>query len=127
MDDKTTPLEAGLAWTVKFNKPDFRGREALLKQKIEGPKKLLALLVLDTMDTLPAAGATVRADGRVVGRVTSAEFGYSVERALVFAKLDTQASTDGTVIEVEAPNGLWLTGFVSNKPPYDPTGLKVRS
>ena len=34
-----SPLEAGLGYFVKFDKGDFIGREALLKQKQEGPRK----------------------------------------------------------------------------------------
>ena len=34
--DGVTPLEAGLGWTVKYDKGDFVGREALLRQRQEG-------------------------------------------------------------------------------------------
>ena len=33
LDDKTTPLEAGLAWVTKFSKPNFMGRDILMRQK----------------------------------------------------------------------------------------------
>ena len=42
MDETTTPLEAGLGWITKFDKGDFRGRDALVKQKAAGlPKKIV--------------------------------------------------------------------------------------
>jgi len=41
MDGTTTLLEAGLGWIVKFDKGDFIGRDALLKQKQEGVKRRL--------------------------------------------------------------------------------------
>ncbi|MDD5594375.1 MAG: glycine cleavage system aminomethyltransferase GcvT, partial [Candidatus Margulisbacteria bacterium] len=40
-DEETTPLEAGYGWAVKFDKGDFIGREALLKEKNEGLRKKL--------------------------------------------------------------------------------------
>ncbi len=39
IDETTTPLEAGLSWTVKLEAGDFIGREALLKQKAEKVKR----------------------------------------------------------------------------------------
>ncbi len=36
-----SPLEAGLGWIVKFDKPSFIGREALAKQKADGVKRKL--------------------------------------------------------------------------------------
>ena len=37
-NDTTTPLEAGLAWTIKFDKPQFTGKEALERQRSAGPR-----------------------------------------------------------------------------------------
>lgn len=41
IDESTTPLEASLSWTVKFEKEDFIGKAALLKQKEQGLEKIL--------------------------------------------------------------------------------------
>lgn len=41
LDEETTPLEAGLGWLVKLERGDFVGREALLRQKEEGPGRRL--------------------------------------------------------------------------------------
>ena len=41
IDASITPLEADLAWIVKFDKGDFMGREALIKQKRKGIKRKL--------------------------------------------------------------------------------------
>src|SRR5262245_3262739 len=41
IDEKTTPLEAGLAWVVKAGKGDFIGHEALVRQKAEGLRRRL--------------------------------------------------------------------------------------
>src|SRR5207245_3148038 len=47
IDDTTTPLEAGLAWTVKLAKGDFLGRDVMLKQKAEGLSRRLVGFQLD--------------------------------------------------------------------------------
>jgi aminomethyltransferase len=41
LDEQTNPLEAGLGWTIKLNKDNFIGRDALLKVKEQGPKRKL--------------------------------------------------------------------------------------
>ncbi len=41
IDDSTDPLEAGLGWTVKLDKPHFVGKEALLRIKAEGLRRTL--------------------------------------------------------------------------------------
>jgi aminomethyltransferase len=48
LNEQTNPLEAGLGWTVKFNKGDFIGRDALLKIKEQGlERKLIGVEMLD--------------------------------------------------------------------------------
>ncbi|MCP4604792.1 MAG: glycine cleavage system aminomethyltransferase GcvT [Proteobacteria bacterium] len=42
IDETTTPLEAGLSWTVKLDAGDFIGRDALVKQKQEKTSRYLA-------------------------------------------------------------------------------------
>lgn len=49
LDTFTTPLECGRTWRVKFNK-NFIGRDALLKQKEEGIKKMYIQLLLNDHD-----------------------------------------------------------------------------
>ena len=71
IDARTTPLEARLGWVAAFAKGDFLGRNALLKEKLEGSSRLL--VGFEMVDrALPRAGyAIVDADGSALGRVTS--------------------------------------------------------
>src|SRR5216683_2014967 len=78
-----TPLEAGLLYTVKFDKGDFVGREALLKQRKSGAKKRLAILVLDDPAVFPWGGEPVLRDGAPVGEVSSAGYSRKLGRAIV--------------------------------------------
>jgi glycine cleavage system aminomethyltransferase T/glycine/D-amino acid oxidase-like deaminating enzyme len=78
-----TPLEAGLLYTVKFDKGDFIGREALLKQRERGAKKRLTILVLDDPAAFPWGGEPVLRDGAPVGEVTSSGYSRKLGRAIV--------------------------------------------
>src|SRR5258708_17100281 len=81
IDDVTTPLEAGLGWTVKLAKGDFHGRGVMEKQKSEGLKRRLVGFQLDGRRG-PRHGMTIRAEGRDVGVVTRRTFRPSLERPL---------------------------------------------
>jgi glycine cleavage system aminomethyltransferase T/glycine/D-amino acid oxidase-like deaminating enzyme len=80
-----TPLEAGLLYTVKFDKDDFIGRDALLAQREKGPRKRLAILALDDSDAFPWGGEPVLRDGVPVGEVTSAGYSVTLGRAVIMA------------------------------------------
>ena len=71
-----------LAW-LHLQK-DFIGREALLKQKEEGVKQMLVQLVVGNHDVeydlLPWGGEPIYRDNVYVGRVTTACYGFSMER-----------------------------------------------
>jgi len=80
-----TPLEAGLARAVAFDKPvPFIGRDALLAQQAAGLHKRLVQLVLDDPAAFPWGGEPVRMAGRPVGEITSAGYSRSLGRAVAF-------------------------------------------
>jgi glycine cleavage system aminomethyltransferase T/glycine/D-amino acid oxidase-like deaminating enzyme len=78
-----TPLEAGLLHSVKFDKGDFIGRDALLKQRDSGARKRLAMLVLDDPEAFPWGGEPVLRNGAPVGEVTSSGYSRKLGRAIV--------------------------------------------
>lgn len=77
IDETTTPLEAGIGWTVKFGKGDFIGREALLRQREEGLARRLVPFVMEEKG-IPRQGYRLLKDGQVVGHVTSGAFSPSL-------------------------------------------------
>jgi glycine cleavage system T protein (aminomethyltransferase) len=95
IDDTTSPLEAGLGWTVKLDKGEFIGREAMLREKERGLARKLVGLVGEGR-RVPRHGMTLEVDGRVVGQVTSGAHSPSLDRPIAmgyvetaYAKLDT--------------------------------------
>lgn len=84
--DADTPIEAGLAFTVAWDKPGgFLGREALLAQRECGPTRRLALLQLDDPDALLVHDEPVWCDGQRVGYVTSSAWGHTCGASIAFA------------------------------------------
>jgi 4-methylaminobutanoate oxidase (formaldehyde-forming) len=78
-----TPLEAGLAFAVAFDKKaDFIGREALLRQREAGIRRRLLSFMLDDPGRLLFHDEPIYGDGKVVGRITSGAFGHTLGRAV---------------------------------------------
>lgn len=85
-DEETTPIEAGYAWAVKFDKGDFMGKSAL--QNIP-PKKKLAGLILEEK-SIPRSGFLVYEDDkltRLAGKITSGTFSPSLQKSIAMAYL----------------------------------------
>ncbi len=119
------PFETGLKQFVKLGKPAFIGQEALRKRAGSAPQKTLAMLTVSGQDAPAHGGASVEHNGKVVGTVTSGDYGHRVERNIAFAYLDTDLSPDADlVIDII---GQKIPATVFNDPAYDPTGLRFRS
>jgi 4-methylaminobutanoate oxidase (formaldehyde-forming) len=119
-----TPFEAGLGFAVKLDKRDFVGRDALLAAA--EPEQRLACVTLAEPRAVALGAEPVRAGGRVLGRVTSGGYGYSVERSIAYAYLPSELVVPGTAVEVEI-FGEWVPGEVAAEPLYDPDGSRIRA
>lgn len=100
LDEKTTPLEAGLSWAVAFDKGEFLGREALLRQRIEGvPRRLVGF----RMETKGVAREhyPVLHESKLVGTVTSGAPSPTLGVNIGLAYVKPSLGRVGTRIEVE--------------------------
>jgi len=68
----------------------------------------------------------VRVEGRVLGRVTSGGYGYTVERSIAYAYLPAALAEVGRPVEVEI-FGTRIAGEVAAEPLYDPEGAAIRA
>ena len=126
LDTGVTPLEAGLDFAVRRDK-DFLGREALARLGDPPPKQRLATLVLDDPDAVPLGGEPVRLGERIIGKTTSAAFGYRIGRPVALAMVDS-----GVFAEDPEPRadvdiaGKRAPGAVIFEAAFDPTGARMR-
>lgn len=115
IDLDTNPLEAGLGWAVKWDVP-FRGRDALLKIKEQGPKrKLFGCRLTDR--GVPRQGYEVSRDGEPVGTVVSGNYSPTLGTgiALAYAPIE-KLPQPGDQVEIEA-RGRRLSADIV-KPPF---------
>jgi aminomethyltransferase len=100
IDQTTSPLEAGLGWTVKFGESDFIGRDALERQKAEGLKRRLVALEMEDR-AIPRPHFPIGRDGERVGDVTSGTFSPTFNRGVGLGYVRTDAAKPGTAVQVE--------------------------
>ena len=121
------PFEAGLGFAVRMDEGDFQGREAL--QRIldgGGPEARLACLTLDDPTDVVMGKEPILHGGRVVSHVTSAAYGYSIGRGIVYGYLPVELAVEGTPLEVEY-FGDRLAATVAAEPLWDPKGERLRA
>ena len=122
-----TPFEAGLGFCVNFDKGDFIGRDALVKKKQKGFATKLCNLVLDGEDfTQIYGGEAIYHEGRVITRVRSGGYGYTVKKNILLAYLPVELSKIGSRVEVELIEGM-RTAEVTSTVLVDPKGEKLRA
>jgi len=126
IDPERTPLEAGLDWAVAAKKPDFIGRDAVLRQKAEGPARKLCCLTLDAPEAVLMGKEPILAEGRVVGYVTSANRGHTVGRFIAYGYLPAALAQPGTKLTIEYFDRP-LAATVAAEPIYDPAGVRMRA
>lgn len=95
MDESTTPLESGLAWTVKWQPEDrdFIGMGALLSQKQQGLKRKLVGLTLDSKGVM-RTGQRVVVDGHPDGIITSGTYSPTLAKSIAFARVPMGTGTE---------------------------------
>lgn len=103
----TTPYEAGLGFCVDLNKGDFIGRDALVKQKAEGvTRKLCTLVLTDTDEYVQIYGGEAVYHGdKLVTRVRSGGYGFTVQKNILYAYLPIDLAVKGTHLTVELIEG----------------------
>jgi aminomethyltransferase len=99
IDGTTTLLEAGLAWIVKFDKQEFIGRDALLKQKQDGVKRRLVGFEMMGKD-IARDHYPVFVHGREAGHVTSGAPSITLKKNIGLAYLPTEQAAIGTTFQV---------------------------
>jgi 4-methylaminobutanoate oxidase (formaldehyde-forming) len=122
-----TPYEAGLGFCVDLNKADFIGKEALVRQKAEGVQRKLCTLTLDGEDfTQIYGGEAVYHEGKLVSRVRSGGYGFTLKKNIFYAYVPIELAKPGTHVEVELIEGCYQ-GEVTPTVLFDPKGERLRA
>ena len=114
------PYETSLDRFVKIDKGDFIGKDALLKRKQEGVRKKLVTLNVDATHAPAHGGASLMQGDKVVGSVTSGDWGHRVGMNLAYAFVDPDQATIGNTMMLDMYGDL-IAAEVIAPSPYDPS------
>ena len=129
--DEDTPLEAGLGFAVKLDKPGgFIGREALLRQKTEGLKQRLVQFLLKSDQPMLYHNEPIWQGDRIAGYIRSGMYAHTLGAA---CGLGYVTAADGGVVgkiraddyEIEIA-GVRYPATASLKPLYDPASARIK-
>ncbi len=129
--DEDTPLEAGLGFAVKLDKPGgFIGREALLRQKEEGLKQRLVQFLLKSDQPMLYHNEPIWQGDRIAGYIRSGMYAHTLGAA---CGLGYVTAADGGVLgpigaddyEIEIA-GVRYPATASLKPLYDPASARIK-
>ncbi|GAI99096.1 unnamed protein product, partial [marine sediment metagenome] len=103
IDETVNPLESGQGWTVKFDKGNFIGKDALLKIKEKGiTRKLVGLYV--PQGGIPRSKMEVRKEGKKIGYITSGNYCPSLKKVYAMAILDLPYTEKGSKVDIAIRN-----------------------
>lgn len=125
--DMTTehdPFEAGVDFAVKVGKKPHVGQAALQDKTKEGATRRLRCLLVDDGQSMVLGKEPVFVDGNAAGYVTSAAFGFTIGKPIVYAYLPG-AVEDGSKVEIEY-FGKKIEATVTAEPVFDASMSRMR-
>ena len=103
IDETINPLESGQGWTVKFDKGNFIGKDALIEIKKRGiNRKLVGLYI--PQGGIPRSKMEVRKDGKKIGYITSGNYCPSLKKVYALAILDLPYTEKGDKVKIVIRN-----------------------
>lgn len=120
------PYEAGIGFAVKLNKGDFLGRAALEKIRGGVAQRKLCCLIFDDPRVVVMGKEPILDGDRVLGYVTSANFGYTVGQSIVYGYLPIDRAREGAAVEVYY-FGERHRATVRREPLFDPEMARLKS
>ena len=127
--DEDHVLEAGLGFAVKTDKPDFIGRDAVLRKRDEGLKMRMVQFKLEDAEPLLYHNEPIIRDGEIVSYLTSGNYGHALGAAigLGYVPCEGQSADDvkASAYEIEVA-GTRFKAQASLAPMYDPKSERVR-
>lgn len=121
VNEDTTLLEANLEKFLNLDK-DFIGRDALVKQKKAGVKKLLVTFKTDSRRA-PRHDYSIMKDGKEIGKVTSGSFSPALSCGIGLGYVATPYAKTGEEILIKS-GALEIEATITDKPFYKKSSLR---
>jgi aminomethyltransferase len=120
LSQERNPIEAGLGFFVDLTKPNFIGRDVLLKTKENGPREKLVPFKMKSKGAPPRPHYSVFTNGERIGEVTSGTLSPSLNWGVGMAYVSTPHAKIGNNIDIEI-RGQKFPATIEKKPLYKKT------
>ncbi len=130
LDSDINPLMAGLEFAIDW-RSDFVGKQALLKLREQGVAEQMMSVILDDPTAMPLGNEPVYLGDQIIGKTTSAAFGYRIGKPVALAYLASaalppkQAHPAAIAVELDIA-GRRFTARAQRHPAFDPKGERMR-
>ena len=120
-DGLTHPVEAGLEWAVRKDKPFFVGQRSLAILERKPPQRRLVGFITSS----PREGRIEEChliidQGQIIGRVTSVSYSPTLQRVIGLAFIAPEHTAPGTPFQIRLDDGGLVPATVAEIPFYDP-------
>ncbi|MEO0547386.1 MAG: FAD-dependent oxidoreductase [Pseudomonadota bacterium] len=122
-----TLLQGGMDRFIKFDKEEFRGKQALLNEKQQGVTKRFVTLTVDANGCDAPYMSTLWHGEHVVGETTSGGWGYRTNKSIALGMVKSDLAVPGTALEVEIFGERRAATVQEDKPLWDPSNERLRS
>jgi len=120
MSREDTPTSAGLDFAVRTDGEHL----GLAESSARSTNRRLRTLSLTDIEIVPTAGQPISMQGKTVGYITSAEFGWSVGHPVALGWLPAEVS-EGDAVQISC-GGTTVNAVVAPDAVFDPTGSRIR-
>lgn len=125
-----TALEAGLGFAIAWNKTaPFRGKDALLRQKEAGVKRMLVTFVLQDPGPVLWGSEPIYRDNQIVGYTTSGSYGHTVGGGIAMGYVKNEAGVTADFVRAGCyelnVSGKRIPATAHLRSPYDPERKRI--
>lgn len=125
MNPELSAWESNLDRLIRLDKGDFIGKAALVRQQQEGVRQRSVTIAIDTDGASSLIHEGVHHGGKLVGRITSGSYAYTLGHDVAFALLPVELGKPGTELEVPILGEMCKARVIAESP-YDPEALRCR-
>ena len=122
-----TVLQGGLERFVKWDKPHFKGKAAMEKEKQQGVTKRFVTLLVDAGKCDAPYMSTLWHEGEVVGETTSGGWGHRIDKSIALGMVRADLAVQGTELSVEIYGEQCRAVVQADEPLWDPKNERLRS
>jgi len=120
-------LQAGLERFIKWDKPDFLGKQALQEEKTKGISKCFVTLIVDCETHDAPSMASILHQGEIVGAVTSGGYGYRIDAAIALGVVRADLARSNQSLEIDIYGKKYKAIVHPDIPLWDPDNERIRT